>query len=232
MSESDKKTPIVPKELESEWLQFLKQKEEDREDLEMEAYCNTLVGNMQRNNPVRVNIGPPPNLDKNPNYGFFAARMMKTGDILPAVSVLRAIGTHVSEIRLAIADNRDGNSTNTIVEGKVEALAKYLGGLPPIEVAAHPIQDSDKKDKCATPPLPPSEKDNFAEIEVSLRNQRSWFLKQNEELLKLLDCLHKQEYDEGVQEEEILDRISDFTLVLFEYVKTLKKRKGSGAVCV
>ena len=82
------------------------------------------------------------------------------------------------------------------------------------------------------PPLPPSEEDNFAEIEESLRNQWSWFLKQNEELLKLLDSLHKQEYDEVVQEEEILNRISDFTLVLFEYVKTLKKRKGRGAVCV
>ena len=81
-------------------------------------------------------------------------------------------------------------------------------------------------------PLLPSEKDNLAEIEESLRNQQSWFLKQNEELLKLLDCLHKQEYDEVVQEEEILDRISDFTLVLFEYVKTLKKRKRRGAVCV
>ena len=71
------------------------------------------------------------------------------------------------------------------------------------------------------------------EIEESLKNQRSWFLKQNEELLKLLDSLHQQEYNDiGHQEEEILDRISDFTLVLFEYVKTLKKRKGSGAVCV
>ena len=70
------------------------------------------------------------------------------------------------------------------------------------------------------------------EMDESLKNQRSWFLKQNEELLKLLDCLHKQEYNEVVQEEEILDRISDFTLVLFEYVKTLKKRKGRGAVCV
>ena len=83
------------------------------------------------------------------------------------------------------------------------------------------------------PPLPQSEMDNFAEMEESLKNQRSWFLKQNEELLKLLDCLHRQEYNEvGHQEEEILDRISDFTLVLFEYVKTLKKRKGRGAVCV
>ena len=36
----------------------------------------------------------------------------------------------------------------------------------------------------------PSEKDNFAEIEQSLRNQQSWFLKQNLELLKLLDSLH------------------------------------------
>ena len=70
-------------------------------------------------------------------------------------------------------------------------------------------------------------------MEESLKNQRSWFLKQNEELLKLLDRLHQQEYNEvGHQEEEILDRISDFTLVLFEYVKTLKKRKGRGAVCV
>ena len=82
-------------------------------------------------------------------------------------------------------------------------------------------------------PLPPSEKDNIAEIEESLRNQRSWFLKQNKELLKLLDSLHKQEYNEvGDQEEEIFDRISDFTLVLFEYVKTLKKRKERGAVCM
>ena len=70
-------------------------------------------------------------------------------------------------------------------------------------------------------------------MEESLKNHRSWFLKQNEELLKLLDRLHQQEYNEvGHQEEEILDRISDFTLVLFEYVKTLKKRKGRGAVCV
>ena len=82
-------------------------------------------------------------------------------------------------------------------------------------------------------PLPQSEMDNFAEMEESLKNQRSWFLKQNEELLKLLDRIHRQEYNEvGHQEEEILDRISDFTLVLFEYVKTLKKRKGRGAVCV
>ena len=52
MSESGKKTPIVPpdqgatsmtatvvpKGLESDWLQFLKRKEEDKEDLEMEAF--------------------------------------------------------------------------------------------------------------------------------------------------------------------------------------------------
>ena len=80
------------------------------------------------------------------------------------------------------------------------------------------------------PPLPQSEIDNFADMEESLKNQRSWFLKQNEELLKLLDSLHRQEYNDIVhQEEEILYKISDFTLVLFEYVKTLKKRKRKGA---
>ena len=83
------------------------------------------------------------------------------------------------------------------------------------------------------PPLPQSEIDNFADMEESLKNQWSWFLKQNEELLKLLDSLHRQEYNDIVhQEEEILDKISDFTLVLFEYVKTLKKRKRKGAWCV
>ena len=65
---------------------------------------------MQKHNPVRLNCGPPPNLDKNLNYGIFAARKMKTGNILPAVSVLRKIGDYVSEIRQAIADNRDDNS--------------------------------------------------------------------------------------------------------------------------
>ena len=185
MSESDKKTPIVPsdqgatsmtatvvpKELESEWLQFLKQKEEDKEHHEMEVYYNTLMENIQKEMGLdKQDFGPPPNLDKNPNYGVFAARK-------------KSSGTQTSNI-------------------------------------------------CPAPPAPPSEKDNLAELEESLRNQRSWFLKQNEELLKLLDCLHKQEYDEVVQEEEILDRISDFTLVLFEYVKTLKKRKGRVAVCV
>ena len=70
-------------------------------------------------------------------------------------------------------------------------------------------------------------------MDESLKNQWSWFLKQNVELLKLLYRYHLQEYNEvGDQEEEIFDRISDFTLVLFEYVKTLKKRKGRGAVCV
>ena len=279
MSESDKKTPIVPsdqgatsmtatvvpKELESEWLQFLKQKEEaskyhspmapteetteprhitDEEHLEMEAFYNGLVSRMQRNNPVKVDIGLPPNLQEDKGYGIFIARARKaalktsaacidTGEILPTISVLRKIGDHVAEIQATIAENSDQTNANSAVARRVAALAKYLGGLPTTEVAAHQIEDSDKKeDKSAAPSLPPSEKDNFAEIEVSLRNQRSWFLKQNEELLKLLDSLHKQEYGEIVQEEEILDRISDFTLVLFEYVKTLKKRKGSGAVCV
>ena len=65
-------------------------------------------------------------------------------------------------------------------------------------------------------------------VSPNLTHRQSWFLKQNEELLKLFDSLCKQD----VQEEEILDRISDFMLVLFEYVKTLKKRKEGGAVCV
>ena len=168
MSDSDEKTPIVPpdqgatsmtatvvpKELESEWLQFLKQKKEKEE-------YDKLVS------------------DVNKEY-------CKAPWLIP----------HINEL---------GNYEN------VSQMAKA---------------------QCAAPPLPPSEKDNFVEMEESLKNQRSWFLKQNEELLKLLDSLHKQEYDEVVQEEEILDRISDFTLVLFEYVKTLKKRKGRGAVCV
>ena len=82
-------------------------------------------------------------------------------------------------------------------------------------------------------PIKEYEKDMAWILEESLKNQRSWFLKQNEELLKLLDSLHRQEYNDVVhQEEEILDRISDFTLVLFEYVKTLKKRKRKGAGCV
>ena len=71
------------------------------------------------------------------------------------------------------------------------------------------------------------------EMEEKLKQKRKYLLKQNEELLKLLDRLHQQEYNEvGHQEEEILDRISYFTLVLFDYVKTLKKRKGRGPVCV
>ena len=46
-------------------------------------------------------------------------------------------------------------------------------------------------------PLPQSEIDHLAEMEESLRNQRSWFFKQNEELLKLLDSLHQQEYNDS-----------------------------------
>ena len=89
MSESDKKTPIVPsdqgatsmtatvvpKELESEWLQFLKQKEEDREDLEMEAYYNTLVGNMQKEMGLdKQDFGPPPNRDQMRHYSALGNR--------------------------------------------------------------------------------------------------------------------------------------------------------------
>ena len=113
---------------------------------------------------------------------------------------------------------------------KLKPLPNTLEGCQPIEVAAHQIQDSDKQDRGSTNTT--IRKGQFCRNRSESENQRSWFLKQNEELLKLLDCLHKQEYDEVVQEEEILDRISDFTLVLFEYVKTLKKRKGRGAVCV
>ena len=53
-----------------------------------------------------------------------------------------------------------------------------------------------------------------AEMEKKLEDKKSWFLKQNEELLKLLNRLHRQEYDEVVQDEELLDWISDFILVL------------------
>ena len=50
-------------------------------------------------------------------------------------------------------------------------------------------------------------------MEKKLEDKKSWFLKQNEELLKLLNRLHRQEYDEVVQDEELLDWISDFVLV-------------------
>ena len=61
MSDSDKKRPtevpdqgatsataiMVPKELESEWLQFLKQRKEDKEFDEMEAGYSRLAGKME-----------------------------------------------------------------------------------------------------------------------------------------------------------------------------------------
>ena len=61
MSDSDKKRPnvspdqgatsataiMVPKELESEWLQFLKQRKEDKEFDEMEAEYSRLAGKME-----------------------------------------------------------------------------------------------------------------------------------------------------------------------------------------
>ena len=83
------------------------------------------------------------------------------------------------------------------------------------------------------PPLPPWEMYNLAELEECLPNQRSQFLKQNEELLKLLDSLHGQEHDELVhKEDEILRRIHNFSLVVMEYVQILKKRrKELGDVC-
>ena len=64
-----------------------------------------------------------------------------------------------------------------------------------------------------------------AEMEKKLEDEQSWFLKQNEELLKLLNRLHRQEYDEVVQDEELLDWISDFILVLLEYAKLLERRR-------
>ena len=83
------------------------------------------------------------------------------------------------------------------------------------------------------PPLPPWEMYNLAELEECLSNQQSQFLKQNEELLKLLDSLHGQEHDELVhKEDEILRRIHNFSLVVMEYVQILKKRrKELGDVC-
>ena len=74
------------------------------------------------------------------------------------------------------------------------------------------------------------QKESFDELrkrapEVKLVHQQAWFSKQHEELLKLLDSLHGQKHDEVIQDKEIFDRISDFVVVLFEYVKTLQKRR-------
>ena len=54
------------------------------------------------------------------------------------------------------------------------------------------------------------------EMKQKLENELSWFLKQNKELLKLLNRLHRQEYDEVAQDKELLDWISYFVLVLLE----------------
>ena len=54
------------------------------------------------------------------------------------------------------------------------------------------------------------------EMTQKLEDELSWFLKQNKELLKLLNRLHRQEYDEVAQDEELLDWMSDFVLVLLE----------------
>ena len=71
------------------------------------------------------------------------------------------------------------------------------------------------------------------EMAAKLKQKHIWLLEQANNILKLLDSLHRQDYNDiGHQEEEIWDGISDFTSVLFEYVKTLKKRKARGAVCV
>ena len=134
----------------------------DTEHQAMEAYYNMLVENMQKRNPrferVREDFGPPPNLDKNPNYGIFAARKKssetQTANIHLAASVLWRIGDHVGAIQETIAASRDGSNVKTTLERRVAALAKYIGGLQATEVAVNQIEDSDKKeDKCVVPPL-------------------------------------------------------------------------------
>ena len=63
-----------------------------------------------------------------------------------------------------------------------------------------------------------------AEMEKKLEDEWSWFLKQNEVLLKLLDSQHRQEY-EVVQGDEPLAWINDFVLVHLDYVKLLERRR-------
>ena len=128
--------------------------------------------------------------------------------------------------------------TSEIVKHQIDIVNPYIKLLGTTDIMSDskektPTESPERDGTGAIKNTTPSEKDKSAEMEKSLRNQQSWFLKQNLELLKLLDRLHHQEYNEvGHQEEEILDRISDFTLVLFEYVKILKKRMERGAVCV
>ena len=89
MSESDKKTPIVPsdqgatsmtvtvvpKELESDWLQFLKQKKEDEEYDEMVSYHNKQVGEMQKKMGLdKKDVGIPPNRDQMRHYSALGNR--------------------------------------------------------------------------------------------------------------------------------------------------------------
>ena len=151
MSESDKKTPIVPsdqgatsmtatvvpKELESEWLQFLKQKEEDREDLEMEAYYNTLVGNMQKEMGLdKQDVGIPPNRDQMRHYSALGNRSCSfCGSnrqvIQPSTSVLERIGYHIQGI-----------------QERVGTLAEYLGSLQDTSVPVQTIEGpKEKKNK-------------------------------------------------------------------------------------
>ena len=76
------------------------------------------------------------------------------------------------------------------------------------------------------PPLPPWEMYNLAELEECLPNQQSQFLKQNEELLKLLDSLHGQEHDELVpKEDEILCAEDQFLPLRFIKGSFILKQK-------
>ena len=73
----------------------------------------------------------------------------------------------------------------------------------------------------ATKSAPPLDE---AEMEKKQEDEWSWFLKQNEVLLKLLDSQHRQEY-EVVQDDEPLAWINDFVLVHLDYVKLLERRR-------
>ena len=151
MSESDKKTPIVPsdqgatsmtatvipKELESEWLQFLTQKEQDKEHHEMEVYYNTLVENMQKEMGLdKQDFGPPPNLDQMRHYSALGNRSCSfCGSnrqvIQPSTSVLKRIGYHIQGI-----------------QERMGTLAEYLGSLQDTSVPVQTIEDTkDKEEK-------------------------------------------------------------------------------------
>ena len=49
---------------------------------------------------------------------------------------------------------------------------------------------------------------------------------QADNILKLLDRIHRPDYDEEFQDEELLDWMTDFVVVLLDYVKILKRRRN------